>query len=61
MDDILSWRVALSGETAVIEAHFDDDAGFDTGSAYLFAFDPVIVANEDLIATVVSLNLSQNY
>ncbi len=43
----------------MIGAHFDDDAGFDSGSAYVFASDPVIVAIEDLFATVVSLNLQQ--
>lgn len=31
--------VALSGEVAVIGAHFDDDRGRDSGSAYLFQFD----------------------
>ncbi len=58
-NDFFGFSVALSGDTAVIGAHFDDDAGFDSGSAYVFASDPVIVAIEDLIAIVVSLNLQQ--
>ena len=43
----------------MIGAARDDDEGNDSGSAYVFASDPVIVAIEDLIATVVSLNLQQ--
>ncbi len=31
-NDFFGFSVALSGDTAVIGAHFDDDAGFDSGS-----------------------------
>ncbi len=43
----------------MIGARRDADKGLDSGSAYVFAYDPVIVAIEDLIATVVSLNFQQ--
>ena len=32
--------VSISGEVALIGAHGDDDNGFDSGSAYVFRFDP---------------------
>ncbi len=37
-DDVLGWSVALSGDTAVIGAHFHDNDvnGLDSGSAYVF-------------------------
>ena len=57
--DLFGRSVAVSGDTAVIGARLDDDAGDASGSAYVFAPDPIIVAIEDLIAIVVSLNLQQ--
>ncbi len=51
--------VAVAGDTAVIGAYRDDDAGADSGSAYVFARDPIILAIEQLIATVMSFNLQQ--
>ena len=35
-DDRFGWRVAVSGDTAVIGAYCDDDKGADSGSAYVF-------------------------
>ena len=37
--DWFGWSVALSGDTLIVGAPFDDDAGADAGSAYLFARD----------------------
>ncbi len=34
--DLFGVRVALSGDTALIGAHFDDDNGEESGSAYVF-------------------------
>lgn len=51
--------VAIDGDTAVIGATFDDDNGDSSGSAYVFAPNPVIVAIENLIRTVVRSNLQQ--
>ncbi len=34
--DQFGWAVALSGDTAVVGAPFDDDAGLESGSAYVF-------------------------
>jgi len=36
MNDFFGWSIAISGNTIVIGAAFDDDLGFDSGSAYLF-------------------------
>ena len=36
-DDLFGFSVALSGDTAVIGARQDDDAGFSSGSAYVFS------------------------
>lgn len=33
------WSVAIDGSTAVVGAHNDDAAGFDSGSAYILTFD----------------------
>ena len=35
-DDLFGVFVSVSGDTVVVGAHFDDAAGTDTGSAYLF-------------------------
>ena len=35
-DDRFGYSVAISGTTAIVGAHWDDDNGFDSGSAYLF-------------------------
>ena len=34
--DSLGWSVAVSGDTVVVGARFDDDAGANTGSAYVY-------------------------
>ncbi|MCH7582772.1 MAG: FG-GAP repeat protein, partial [Acidobacteria bacterium] len=34
--DLFGFSVAISGDTALVGAHFDDDAGPDSGSAYVF-------------------------
>ncbi len=57
--DFFGAGVAVSGDTALVGATGDDDKGVDSGSAYVFAPDPIIAAIEELIATVVSLNLQQ--
>ena len=36
MNDVFGFPVALSGDTALIGAHRDDDQGEDSGSAYVF-------------------------
>ena len=36
-NDLFGHSVSVSGDTAVVGAYFDDDAGFDSGSAYVFA------------------------
>ncbi len=38
--DEFGWSVAISGDTAVIGAHGDDDNGPNSGSAYVFVRDP---------------------
>jgi len=43
--DEFGYSVALSGNTAVIGAPFDDDNGTDSGSAYVFAVGPDLNAN----------------
>ena len=35
-NDWFGFSVAISGATAIVGAYFDDDNGFDSGSAYLF-------------------------
>ena len=39
-NDRFGFRLALSGNTAVIGAYYDDDHGEDSGSAYIFAVGP---------------------
>ncbi|MCH8165013.1 MAG: FG-GAP repeat protein, partial [Planctomycetes bacterium] len=34
--DLFGYSVAISGETAIVGAYFDDDNGSNSGSAYLF-------------------------
>ncbi len=34
--DYFGWSVAISGTTAIVGAHWDDDNGFSSGSAFLF-------------------------
>jgi hypothetical protein len=36
-NDEFGWSVAVDGNTAVVGAHYDDDKGSDSGSAYVFA------------------------
>ena len=38
--DLFGWSVALSGDTALVGARSDDDAGLQSGSAYVFVRDP---------------------
>ena len=38
-DDLFGGSVAISGDYAVVGAHYDDDAGSDSGSAYIFKRD----------------------
>ena len=35
-NDTFGWSVAISGTTAIVGARWDDDDGFNSGSAYLF-------------------------
>ncbi|WP_269542026.1 FG-GAP repeat protein [Cerasicoccus fimbriatus] len=35
-DDLFGWCVSISGDTAIIGAYADDDAGENSGSAYVF-------------------------
>ena len=35
-EDYFGWAVAISGSTVVVGAHFDDDNGIASGSAYVF-------------------------
>jgi len=36
IDDNFGYSVAIAGDSAVVGAYFDDDAGLDSGSAYVF-------------------------
>ena len=42
-DDTFGVSVALSGDTAVVGAHHDDDAGSESGSAYIFELFTIII------------------
>jgi len=46
--DFFGTSVSVSGDTAVVGADRDDDAGFDSGSAYVFELDEVIEADIDI-------------
>ncbi|MDM8554218.1 choice-of-anchor D domain-containing protein [Desulfococcaceae bacterium HSG7] len=35
-NDNFGWSVAINGDTAIVGAHFDDDGGARSGSAYIF-------------------------
>ena len=35
-DDWFGYSVAISGNTAIVGARYDDDGGSDSGSAYVF-------------------------
>ena len=37
--DHFGWSVSISGDRAVVGSHYDDDAGTDSGSAYVFGHD----------------------
>ncbi len=50
--------VALSGGTALVGADFDDDVGTNSGSAYVYDFDPVTLITR-LADNVLNLNLQQ--
>jgi hypothetical protein len=36
MEDLFGWSVSVSGDTALIGSHWDDDNGDSSGSAYIF-------------------------
>ena len=38
--DLFGWSVSLSGDSAVVGAQWDDDAGESSGSAYVFELGP---------------------
>ena len=40
-NDFFGWSVALDGDTAFVGAHEDDDAGSESGSAYMFVRDGI--------------------
>ncbi len=40
-DDWFGFSAALSGDRALVSAHRDDDSGFNSGAAYIFAYDSV--------------------
>ena len=42
--DVFGFSVSISGETALVSAHFDDDAGTSSGSAYIFSLGVIGVA-----------------
>ena len=44
--DKFGWSVSISedGNTAIVGAYLDDDGGADSGSAYIFNFDPTVYA-----------------
>jgi len=46
-DDEFGRSVSISGDTAVVGAHFDDDAGEKSGSAYVFSTTTVINTDID--------------
>ncbi len=56
-NDQFGGSVAISGGTALIGAHFDDDNGSGSGSAYLFTIEDTAVVLEPLgiLGTVVVL------
>ena len=39
-NDNFGWSVAISGNTAIVGAAWDDDAGSKSGSAYMFTPEP---------------------
>ena len=59
--DILGWSVAISGDSIVVGARGDDDAGLESGSAYIFNSSLVelsIDANQDNFTTGETLTVS---
>ena len=36
--DHFGWSASISGDVAIVGARYDDDAGLDTGSAYVFRY-----------------------
>ncbi|MGI8758559.1 MAG: Calx-beta domain-containing protein, partial [Acidimicrobiales bacterium] len=49
--DYFGYSVAVSGDTAVVGARGDDDAGLDSGSAYVFVPSPSTVSIDDVTVT----------
>ncbi len=39
-DDGFGLAIAISGDTALVGAPYDDDAGYSSGAAYIFQYDP---------------------
>jgi hypothetical protein len=38
-NDLFGWSVSISGDTAIVGAPYNDDAGSNSGSAYIFHYD----------------------
>ena len=45
-DDRFGYSVAISGDYAVVGAYFDDDAGTDSGSSYVFKYNGTVWAEQ---------------
>lgn len=45
-NDRFGWSVSISGDAALVGAEFDDDAGSNSGSAYVFRYDGVAWAQQ---------------
>jgi hypothetical protein len=41
--DYFGYAVAVSGDTTLISFHLDDDSGNDSGSAYVFIIEEVLL------------------
>ena len=54
LEDQFGWSVSLSGDRALVGARYDDGAGPDSGSAYVFNL-PTIVGTEDPLAVGVAV------
>ena len=45
-DDFFGFSVAISGDTAMVGAYQDDDAGSNSGSAYIFTLGPMALGHK---------------
>ncbi len=59
--DFFGFSVSIDGDTAVVGAHLNDDAGAYSGSAYVFVLGELTPqeAIQVLVADVIALNLKQ--